>query len=164
MFVTVGTDHHVFTRLLGWIGDWALQHPDAAVFVQHGTGPLPPGCEGADLLTMDEMREQMRMADVVVCSCGPGAVMDARGLGRLPVAVPRLSAHHEHVDDHQVAFARHLERQGIARSAEDADRLTLLLDEARAHPERFLVDVSLDPEPSGVRGVGELVDQLVWQT
>ena len=164
VFVTVGTDHHIFTRLLDWIGQWALQHPDATVVVQHGTGTLPAGCEGSEFLTMDEMREQISSADAVVCSSGPGAVMDARELGRLPIAVPRLARFGEHVDDHQVTFAQHLDRQGIARSAHDADQLAALLDEVAEHPERFRLDPPSGAEPSGIRGVGDLVDELVWRT
>jgi len=164
VFVTVGTDHHIFGRLLTWIGEWAVAHPEATVVVQHGSGELPPGCEGHQLFTMDEMREQISAADAVICSSGPGAVMDARSLGRLPIAVPRLARYGEHVDDHQVAFAQHLDRQGIARSAHDAGQLAALLDEVRDHPERFRIDPSSGPAPSGIRGVGDLVDELVWRT
>lgn len=164
VFVTVGTDHHIFGRLLGWIEDWAAEHPDATVVVQHGTGPAPASCEGHEFLTMDEMRAHISAADAVICSCGPGAVMDARELGRLPIAVPRLARFGEHVDDHQVAFAQHLDRHGIARGAHDATQLAALLDEVQASPERFRLDPAAGPEPTGVRGVGDLVDELVWRT
>jgi UDP-N-acetylglucosamine transferase subunit ALG13 len=165
VFVTVGTDHHIFGRLLEWIGRWAVAHPDATVVVQHGYGPLPAGCEGYQSLTMDQMREQISAADAVICSCGPGAVMDARELGRLPIAVPRLARYGEHVDDHQVAFAQHLDQHGIARGAHDEAQLTAVLDEAQQHPERFRIEpAGHGPEPSGIRAVGELVDQLAWRT
>jgi UDP-N-acetylglucosamine transferase subunit ALG13 len=165
VFVTVGTDHHIFARLLDWIGRWAVRNPDATVVVQHGTGPLPAGCEGYESLTMDEMRTQISAATAVICSCGPGAVMDARELGRLPIAVPRLARFGEHVDDHQVAFAQHLHQHGIARSAQDEAQLVAVLEEARQHPERFQIEPTAEgPEPSGIRGVGSLVDALVWHT
>lgn len=164
VFVTVGTDHHIFTRLLDWIGQWAAEHPDAAVVVQHGTGPAPAGCENHEFLTMDEMRGHISAADAVICSSGPGAVMDARELGRLPIAVPRLQRFGEHVDDHQVAFAQHLDRHGIARCAHDAPQLSALLDEVADHPERFRLDVADRPQPSGIAAAGDLVDELVWRT
>jgi UDP-N-acetylglucosamine transferase subunit ALG13 len=165
VFVTVGTDHHIFGRLLDWIGRWAVAHPDAQVVVQHGTGPLPRGCEGYESLTMDDMRQQISAADAVICSCGPGAVMDARELGRLPIAVPRLARFGEHVDDHQVAFAQHLDQHGIARCAQDESQLTAVLDEAQRHPDRFVIEpTSLGPAPSGIQAVGDLVDQLAWRT
>jgi len=164
VFVTVGTDHHIFTRLLDWIGEWAATHPEATVVVQHGTGAPPAGCEAYEFLTMDEMREQISVADAVVCSSGPGAVMDARELGRLPIAVPRLARFGEHVDDHQVAFAQHLDRHGIARSAHDAGQLGALLDEVRDRPEAFRIDNGSTARPTGIAAVGDLVDELVWRT
>ncbi len=37
VLVTVGTDHHRFDRLIGWVDRWAAAHPEARVLVQHGT-------------------------------------------------------------------------------------------------------------------------------
>jgi UDP-N-acetylglucosamine transferase subunit ALG13 len=163
VFVTVGTDHHIFDRLLDWIGAWAAERPHATVVVQHGDGPLPAACQGYSFLTIEEMREQIRAADVVICSSGPGAVMDARDLGHLPIAVPRLSRYAEAVDDHQVAFAQLLDERGVARCAADAVQLFAVLDEAERHPKRFRVDTIGRPQPAGIAGVAQLVDDLVWR-
>ena len=54
----------------------------------------------------------MREADVVVTHGGPGLIWEALGKQRPVVVVPREARFREHVDDHQVAFARHLEKRG----------------------------------------------------
>ncbi len=162
VFVTVGTDHHIFGRLLGWVAKWAQAHPDDHVVVQHGPGPRPVGCESYEFLPMDAIRAQLAAADVVVCSAGPGAVMDSRAQGHVPIAVPRLRELGEAVDDHQVAFARHLDREGIAHSADSLAALVDALEDARSHPDQFRCDPPSDAVLPGVVRIGELVDEFVW--
>jgi UDP-N-acetylglucosamine transferase subunit ALG13 len=64
----------------------------------------------------------MREADAVVCHAGVGTLMTAVSLGRVPVAMPRLRAHGEHVDDHQAQIARELGSAGyVIPCVEGAD-------------------------------------------
>jgi len=97
-----------------------------------------------------------------VVSCGPGAVMECRRAGRIPVVVPRHRSSGEAVDDHQSAFARHLSRQGLAVTAVDEPRLRSWL--AAPPP---LLDPRARPAatvPAGAVRVGQLVDQMVWSS
>lgn len=162
VFVTVGTDHHPFARLLAWVERWAVTHPGDIVVVQHGAGAAPRSCVDHELLPVERLQAELAAADVVVCSAGPGAAMDARDQGRLPVVVPRLAGLGEAVDDHQVAFARHLAEHGLARCVEREEELAAVLEEARDHPGVFAPGVQERPVPEGVRRVGCLVDELVW--
>jgi UDP-N-acetylglucosamine transferase subunit ALG13 len=50
VLVTVGTDHHRFDRLIGWVDRWAAAHPDAQVLVQHGTATAPAHGEAVVML------------------------------------------------------------------------------------------------------------------
>ncbi len=163
LFVSVGTDHHPFERLLRWVEAWADAHPDDAVFVQHGTSPLPASLEGAELLARDEMLERLRDCDVAVLSCGPGGVMDARSQGRLPVVVARRADLGEHVDDHQSAFAAVLGSEGLARPVEDFSSFGATLESASIDPDRFRCDPDRSP-PEGVRRIPGLIDSLVRRT
>jgi UDP-N-acetylglucosamine--N-acetylmuramyl-(pentapeptide) pyrophosphoryl-undecaprenol N-acetylglucosamine transferase len=61
-----------------------------------------------------ELQASLREADVVITHAGMGATMDALAAGRLPVVVPRLAAHGEQIDDHQVELATELDRLGLA--------------------------------------------------
>jgi UDP-N-acetylglucosamine transferase subunit ALG13 len=100
--VLVGTDHHPFDRLLGWVSDIADRGP-ARWFVQHGSTSLPTGLPGAPMLAPAALHDLLVRADAVVCHGGPGLIMEARALGHRPVVVARDPGLGEHVDDHSSA-------------------------------------------------------------
>lgn len=158
--VAVGTDHHPFDRLVGWIDDWAKAKPETSVVIQRGTSQEPSHCPSRELFGHDELRERFARATVVVSHGGPSTVMDARMVGRLPIVVARNPELGEHVDDHQLRFADHLGRHGMARLAEDPATLTDLIDEALEFPERFVVAVE-DASAGGVTEVANALDHLL---
>lgn len=159
MFVSAGTDFHRFDRLMRWVQDWAVDHPEATVVVQHGNSTPPRGCENLDMLTIEEMADQLGRADVVVVSCGPGAVMAARSAGHKPVAVARVDG--EAVDDHQVAFSRLLVQHDIAHVAAGERELHDLLDRAMADGSEFRCELPSEEPPEAAAVFGALVDRLV---
>ena len=135
--VTVGTDHHPFDRLVGWIDRWAAANPDVPVLLQLGTTPPPaprPSVEAVAMIGYDDLVAAMAGADVVVAQGGPAAIMDARSVGRKPVAVPRRGTLGEHVDDHQVRFTAWMDERGLVSLATDEQALVALLDAAIADP------------------------------
>lgn len=160
IFVTVGTDHHRFDRLLDWVERWAADH-DVDVVVQHGASRVPTGVDARDFLPVEAMADHFRRADAVVCGGGPGTVMSARDCGCIPIVVPRTAAHGEVVDDHQHAFAEVLAEEGMARVAHDEAELVGLLDAASADPAAFRFDPGTVPPPAGVARTGELIDELL---
>ncbi|MCW2780140.1 MAG: hypothetical protein JWR35_589 [Marmoricola sp.] len=109
--VFLGTDHHRFDRLAGWVAELS-QSTDLDWFLQSGFTPCPPGVHGSGMLGIEELQDLLRRADAVVTHGGPGLIMEARAAGHIPVVVPRDPAHHEHVDGHQMRF--------VARIAEDS--------------------------------------------
>lgn len=122
--VSVGTDHHRFDRLVDWLEQTvpgSLGREE--VLLQHGSSRTSPSFTCRDFVPRGELLQLMGRADVVIGHGGPGTIMDARGAGRLPVVVPRLSHLDEVVDDHQVAFCRRLAAQGLIVSVEDCDAL-----------------------------------------
>lgn len=50
-------------------------------------------------------------ADAIVTHGGPASITLAMAAGHLPVVVPRDPAYGEHVDDHQIRFARWLSKR-----------------------------------------------------
>ena len=139
VLVTVGTDHHPFDRLIGWIDRWS---PPAHVrlVVQYGTAVAPRFAECTPFLAPDDFAELLATADAVVCSGGPGAIMEARAAGLRPVVVPRRSSLGEHVDDHQRAFADFMAGRDLITLADDEPTLVAALDAVarapRAHRDR----------------------------
>jgi UDP-N-acetylglucosamine transferase subunit ALG13 len=170
VFATVGTERYPFDRLVGWVDRWAgslpAPAPDRApvrCVIQYGTARPPEHAEGHDYLPFDRVRELLAEADVVVCHGGTGSVILARSAGRLPVVVPRLGSAGEHVDDHQVEFARRLAGLGELVAAEDEDRLRGLLDAAVAGDRSFRIagpDSSDGRAAEAVERFAELVDGL----
>lgn len=139
VFVTAGTDHHRFDRLMNWTERWLTGRRDAGAadvdcVVQHGSSRAPQGARTAELLPQDEVLGLMGRATVVVTQGGPGSIMDCRESGTMPIVVPRRSSLGEHVDDHQVAFTERLSRDGYLLLADTEERFRALLDAAVAAP------------------------------
>lgn len=126
LFVSVGTDHHPFTRLVGWAADFARTNPGWDVALQHGRTPAPapvPGLEAFAFCDHARLLELFSDADAVACHGGPATITEARRTGHLPVVVPRDPASGEHVDGHQVRFATRLAAAGLVVLAGSADDL-----------------------------------------
>lgn len=159
VFVTVGTDHHRFDRLVDICEAWAADR-EVALFVQTGTSRAVAPDAGAPYLPFPTMAEAMTGAAAVVCHGGPATIMLARQCGRTPIVVPRDPERGEHVDGHQQKFSRWMADKGqIVLAAGEAELVTRL-DEAMAHPERYRVAVSEETN-SAVAEFTRLVDDLL---
>jgi UDP-N-acetylglucosamine transferase subunit ALG13 len=161
--VIVGTDHHPFDRLIGWVNDWLDQHPAVmeSAFVQSGSAAIPPRCAGSEFLQIDQLDKLLDNADVIICHGGPASIADAWRRGQIPIVVPRRRQLGEHVDDHQVDFCVKFAGLGRIRLAQQQADLTELLDEAMTDLTGFR---SAGPEPAvdaAVARFGILVDQLI---
>ena len=159
LFATVGTESYPFERLVRWVDSWAVSAPGVRCFVQHGAAAPPRHAEGAPFLAFHEVEELLREAEVVVCHGGTGTIVLSRRQGLVPVVVPRARAHGEHVDDHQVRFARRLAALGEVEMAESEERLHVLLNEAFSG-KRSMRGRPVDAPPEGVERFARLVDAL----
>ncbi len=138
VFVSVGSDHHRFDRLVGWIDAWAAEH-DVDCVVQHGTATAPTSCLALDYVDHAVLMDCLRAADVVVVQGGPMSIIEARRNGSRPIVVPRVPELREVVDGHQVVFCRKLAAEDMLDLAEDEPTLRHHLDRALAEPERLHV-------------------------
>ncbi len=139
VFVTVGTDHHPFDRLVTWVDDWFFDDGcgRARGMIQVGTSRPPRSVEWRDYLPAEEMQAALDRAAVVVCHGGPGTVMHCRRNGFRPIVVPRRDELGEHVDDHQVRFSRWLSRDPGVEVVDDEERFRDVLDMALADRNAF---------------------------
>jgi UDP-N-acetylglucosamine transferase subunit ALG13 len=160
VFVTVGTDHHPFDRLLEWTDAW-LRGTVSRVrcLVQHGTSPPPSLGEARPYLTQEEMRDAMNTASAIVTHAGPGTIALCRSLGKLPIVVPRSQALGEHVDDHQILFAERLAAKQHVRLARSREELGTMLDRTLQGTLEPVIAAE-DGVPAAVERFGELVDAL----
>ncbi len=159
--VSVGTDHHPFDRLIQWIDTWAALNPEVSVLAQRGTTEAPVNVISEDLVPHDDLRQYFAMAEVVISHAGPSTVMDARMAGRLPIVVARDPELGEHVDGHQLRFAKHLGHHGLARLANTEAEFVAALSEALADPAAFTIQRERVQAPPGVVRFGAVVDEIL---
>ncbi|MBO1752652.1 hypothetical protein J4G33_12635 [Actinotalea sp. BY-33] len=121
VFVTLGTTRPwQFRRLVERM--LAILPPETEVVWQTGVtdvSDLP--IDARPMLSDEEFRAEIARADVVVTHSGCGTFMRCLEAGRIPIMVPRRSAHQEHVDDHQEQIATVASLRGLAimREVED---------------------------------------------
>lgn len=142
VFATVGTDHHRFDRLVRWVDDWARsEEPSVECFVQTGTSGTPETVSSQPYLSRDELQGLLSRAAAVVCHGGPATIVDCRNAGVKPIVVPRRRSFGEHVDDHQLLFARRAAASGLVEFVETEERLRAALDVVVADPGAYRIDV-----------------------
>lgn len=114
-FVAVGTHVQPFDRLLTAVdravGSGLLPAPATG---QSGRARYEPThVEVAPFMSPNDINDSMERARYVVCHAGSGIISSALRAGRRPIVMPRLEAHGEHVDDHQVQIVEKLVDAGL---------------------------------------------------
>ena len=162
VFVTVGTDHHPFDRLVRWVDGWLEANPGRVrCTVQAGTAETPRAADHVGYVSVQRMEMLMSEADAVICHGGPGAIAASRGSGIRPIVVPRSVKLGEHVDDHQRWFARRLANEGQILLAEDEGAFRRLLTSALDDPEFVRRPAQADILDETVRRFAAFVDPLL---
>ncbi len=127
IFVTVGTHHDPFDRLLRALDSL----PGDELVVQYGSGARPEGAAVAEpYMPFDRMLRLFDEADKVVTHAGEGSLVCATRAGHVPLMVPRRHDLGEHVDEHQAELTRSAERLGSAIAVWDTEELAALLARA----------------------------------
>ena len=130
-FVSLGNATQPFPRLLEAVAKLAPDLPQP-VTVQYGNNKFAcSGCRPVDFLAMDSFMTHIREADVLILHAGAGTVVNAVQAGKIPVIAPRRAQNGEHIDDHQVEFARALGATGRVVVVDDMAQLGSAVKEAR---------------------------------
>ena len=129
IFVTVGTHEQQFNRLVSYMDEWASKH-DEEVVIQSGFSTYEPkSAKFSKLFPYKTMAELVDKARIVITHGGPSSFIMPLQIGKVPVVVPRMKEFDEHVNDHQLDFARAVaERQGNIIVIEDVTKLSETLD------------------------------------
>ncbi|MCO4663295.1 Glycosyl transferase CpsG [Streptococcus infantarius subsp. infantarius] len=131
IFVTVGTHEQPFDRLLKEVDELVEKGViTEEVFIQTGYSTyIPKNCKWSKLLSFDKMDELMERADIIITHGGPATFMSAIAKGKKPIVVPRQEKYGEHVNDHQVDFARNVARRmGTIILVEDVNKLGEIIE------------------------------------
>ena len=126
IMVSVGTHEQPFQRLLDAAADVLAARPQDEWIVQFGVGRWSvrrDGVRSTDYLDAVAMQDALRWADVLVSQASPGNVFGALAAGTWPLVLGRSRAEGEHVDDHQIRFARTLDGLGRATDLVRPERL-----------------------------------------
>ena len=113
IFVTVGTHEQPFDRLVKCIDQMVADRKiKEEVIIQKGyTEYEPQNCECHKLIGYDDMKKYIADARIVVTHGGPASFVAPLSIGKIPVVVPRQYKYNEHVNDHQLDFAREVEKR-----------------------------------------------------
>ena len=160
VFVTVGTDHHPFDRLVDDAEAWSAR-TGVPCFIQSGTSRSPSNGVGSAYLPYPAMADAMRTAVAVVSHGGPATIMLARQCGRIPIVTPRDPERGEHVDGHQMEFSRWMAEKQQVVLAETAEDLERHLDAAVSDPDAYRVTSDVGETAAAVNRFAELVDELI---
>lgn len=161
IFVTVGTHEQPMERLTLALEQLPRVRPDLAPFVvQYGYSRPPSGWEGHAFLSSNEMASLIQHARVIVTHGGAATIALCIEYGKVPIVVPRLKSFGEHVDDHQLAYARLLARRGQAVLVEDVGVLARRVGELADVP-RTPTTVELPDVDGTVKRFAQIADTLV---
>lgn len=113
IFVTVGTHEQSFERLIKEIdelkGNGIIKED---VFIQTGfTDYIPRNCEWSKLVSFKDMDKKVSEARIVITHGGPASFIAPLQKGKIPIVVPRKFEFNEHVNNHQVDFAKQVEKR-----------------------------------------------------
>lgn len=81
---------------------------------------------------MDEFAHHIKTAQLLILHAGAGSVIHALETGKYPVIMPRRADLGEHVNDHQIEFARALGGMHRVMVAETPERLAQAVQEVLA--------------------------------
>ena len=126
IFVTVGTHEQPFDRLVkavdelkrdGIITEEVIMQTRFSIYE-------PKYCEWSKLIPYREMIKNVENAHIVITHGGPASFIMPLEMGKTPIVVPRQHQFEEHVNDHQVEFARNVaEKMGTIIPVEDITKL-----------------------------------------
>ncbi len=113
IFVTVGTHEQQFNRLVRKVDElkkYGIIQDD--VIMQTGFSTYEPEyCQWSKLIPYQQMVENVAAARIVITHGGPASFIMPLQIGKTPIVVPRQHQFNEHVNDHQVEFAKNVARR-----------------------------------------------------
>lgn len=113
IFVTVGTHEQQFNRLIKSIDKMVEEGViNEKVIIQKGYSDYKPKyCEYYDLIGYEEMQKYLNEARIIITHGGPASFISALSIGKIPIVMPRKKEYEEHVNNHQLIFAKEVEKR-----------------------------------------------------
>jgi UDP-N-acetylglucosamine transferase subunit ALG13 len=131
-----------FDRLLKKMDEIASTSGEEVVMQIGHTSFRPQNAKWFDFSTEAGIKEWCKKARVVVTQPAM-SILDAHEQGTPVVVVPRLKKYNEVIDDHQLDFARHLEKEGKVIAVYDVEKLEEPLRRSDLKPPELAKDKKL---------------------
>ena len=125
VFVTLGFERRPFDRLIKAV-DEGIQRgilPKETLVQTGHTRRSVRECPSVDFLAYSDMIEVLQSAEIIIAHAGVGTLLQCLHLRKIPILFPRRAHGKEHVDDHQVKFARVMEERKRALVAYNSEQL-----------------------------------------
>lgn len=112
IFVTVGTNHYNFDRMLKLVKECLNIIPiEYELIMQYGFSTKYVGnniLKNVKMLSRLEAEEAYAHSDLVFSHCGIGSIYNSLSYNRPTVIIPRLEKYQEFSDDHQLQIAKEI--------------------------------------------------------
>ena len=140
ILILLGTQDNSFHRLLDKVQELIDKKViTEKVIVQAGRTKFESkDMEIYSLMPEEKLREIMEKADLVITHGGVGSIVMALKMGKKVIAVPRLSAFGEHINDHQIQIVDSFDKQDFLIGVTELDDLEEALNKAKTFkPKHF---------------------------
>jgi len=128
IFVTVGTQLP-FDRLIRVVDEWVGRSGRTDVFAQIGPGKyVPKHVAYESFISPPQFTRNCEAAELIISHAGMGTILNALGMGKPILVMPRQAKFNEHRNDHQLATARRFKEVGRIMVAMDERELASQLD------------------------------------
>lgn len=152
IFVTVGTHEQGFERLIKKVDDLVRDGKiKEDVIMQIGfTQYKPKYCKWYTIIPYVDMHKYIDDARIIITHGGPASFIMPLQIGKVPIVVPRQEKYHEHINNHQVEFTKHIssrlgniipvyEIEDLINTIENYDNLVSNVDKKMAmHNKEFI--------------------------
>lgn len=113
-FISLGNSKQSFVRLIESIQSVIPDLPKP-ILIQHGHTPcLSKQMDTKDFISMDTFVNCIQRAKIIILHAGAGSVLHAIREKKWPIIMPREGRLKEHVNNHQIDFAKALHELGKA--------------------------------------------------
>jgi UDP-N-acetylglucosamine transferase subunit ALG13 len=118
-----------FDRLVRVVDEWAGRTGRTDVVAQVGPGKfVPQYIQAQPYISPPQFARNVDEAELIISHAGMGTILNALGVGKPILVLPRLAKLGEHRNDHQLATARRFKELGRIMVAMDEADMSAQLD------------------------------------
>lgn len=163
IFVTAGTTVFPFRRLEELVLEFQNLYPSKEIILQNScvaTKSFPKTVRVINFATPAVFESYIKKAEILIVHAGYATVMQSLQYAfTKPIVMPRLRCYQEHINDHQLYFARFMQKQKLVTVIEKGDKIQSVIKKNIYNPlivSRYLEQVDQRKE--------KLIRELISKT